>query len=63
MGSIQVDGVLISIGEIFKCPKCQEFKNTKDFLTLIKSGIFKSSEIICNICFKKKERNEKKGEL
>lgn len=59
MGSIQVDGVLISIGQAFKCPICEEFKKTDEFLTRTKSGIFKSDDIICNICFYKHERNEK----
>lgn len=51
MGSIEVDGFLISIGQIFKCPMCKEHKNTKEFLRRVRSGIFKSNDIICNACF------------
>lgn len=53
MGSIQLDGVLISIGLTFRCPKCREIKKTNEFLTRngVQTGIFKSSDIICNTCF------------
>lgn len=59
MGSILRDGVLISIGQTFKCPMCQDFKKTKEFLIRVKSGIFKKSDIICNICFDKKMNENK----
>lgn len=54
MGSIQLDGRLISIGSTFKCPVCQEWKKTMDFLARVKSGIYKTSDIICSKCFDEK---------
>lgn len=59
MGSILLDGVLISIGQTFECPVCQVFKKTSDFLSRVKGGKFKSSDIICNHCFDKRVKDEK----
>lgn len=53
MGSILLDGVLISIGQTFECPVCQKFKKTTDFLFRVKGGNYKSSDIICNPCLDK----------
>ena len=58
MGSIEVDGVLISIGRTFKCPMCQQFKKTKEFIDRISNGEFKSSDIICDMCFKEKMKKK-----
>lgn len=59
MGSILLDGVLISIGQRFECPVCFEFKKTVDFLNRVKGGEFKSSDIICNQCFEQRAKDEK----
>lgn len=59
MGSISIDGVLVSIGQSFECPGCNVFKKTKDFRTRVKGGEFKSSDIICNQCFDERIENEK----
>lgn len=59
MGSILLDGTLISIGQTFECPVCKIFKKTMDFLTRVKGGKFKSSDLICNLCFDKRAQDEK----
>lgn len=50
MESIQIDDSLISIGQTFKCSKCQEIKKIPEFITYKKSGIFKLSNIYCKTC-------------
>lgn len=59
MGSILLDGTLVSIGQSFECPGCKVFKKTMDFLTRVKGGEFKSSDIICNQCFNERVEDEK----
>lgn len=59
MGSISLDGTIVSIGQSFKCPGCNVFKKTMDFLTRVKGGEFKLSDIICNQCFDERVKNEK----
>lgn len=63
MGSIEVDGVLVSCGERFKCPICQKFNYTKEFLNRIWSGTFKKSDIICGKCFEKQLREIEAREM
>lgn len=53
MGSIMIDGYLVSIGEKFFCPKCGVLKKTIEFLTRVKGETFAKSDIICNDCFDK----------
>lgn len=53
MASIEVDGVLVSIGQAFKCPTCMMFKKTIELLARVPSGIFKTSDIVCSNCFDK----------
>lgn len=60
MGSILLDGDLISIGQLFTCPMCSEIKKTIDFLTRVQSGKFKSNDIICNACFDKRTKTNDK---
>lgn len=54
MGSIVVNDTLISIGQHFKCSKCQEMKKAAEFLTYNQSGIFKLTNIYCKTCLDKK---------
>lgn len=57
MGSIMVDGYLVSIGQWFECPGCDTFKKTVEFIYRAKNGKYKTSDIFCTSCFEKNEKN------